>query len=158
MLPLKVYHKMGNDSSHLTQYHFKKGEPHPLPKDPSAGPANNAQRLQRFFAKIIESEAYQASYTARALAGKLSAAVEVAMFQYYGGKPKETVDITHRNVADALVGLPPEQVLSRHHALAHRMNELNTSLVASAAQVEQEKKDALGVAWASDATMPKRPM
>jgi hypothetical protein len=65
------------------------------------------------------------------------------------------VDVNHRVESEAIIGLPPEEILARHHAVSQRLVEIRTALEAKQKDAE---RDALGVAWADDANMPKRPM
>lgn len=145
---------------HLKPYLFKPGDPnHPSKTSANSEGQTNYRRLQRMFAQIFEDPAYWTAFKARAIAGKLPPAVEVAALHYYGGKPKDVVDVNHKSEVSAVLGMQPQEVLQRHQALSHRFAEIQQAIVAAREKKEAEaNRDGLGVAWADEANMPKRPM
>lgn len=104
----------------------------------------NYRKIQAIFARIIESPEYERSLHERATAGKLAPMVEKTMLEYYAGKVKDEIEITH-NLAQEIANLPEDAVLARYEALTRRFVELK--LATEQAAIQQEiARDALGIA------------
>lgn len=86
------------------------------------GRPNRRTIIGREFAQgILESEEYQQSLKRRIENGTLSPLVEILLYHYAYGKPKETVEI-RRGPID-LSGLSTDELAQRAHSLAKQILE-----------------------------------
>lgn len=86
----------------------------------------NYRKLQEFFGTIISDPEYRRRFRQRAVDGELPAMVERSMFEYFAGKVKDELEVTH-NLAQEIANAPEEDVLNRHQALTQQLLELRAS-------------------------------
>lgn len=141
-----------NQTGHAppVEHRFVKGDP----RHPSRAGTNNYKKLVRFMGSVIEDKDYQEVFRARAIAGKLAPAVEAAMWAYYAGKPKDSMDrALGTDPGVDLATMPSADLAARREVFTARLIERQRLREQSAAKKEADsQRDALGISHAESET------
>ena len=97
------------------------------PGRPKGVPNKATAEAKEACALIVDDEVYRQNLLARALKGKLAPAVEVMLWYYAKGKPKETIE--HQGqigvlTPEAVAKLSDKELAARALALAKRAKEI----------------------------------